>query len=65
MVLWMWIPRYLAVLVVLEVVVVYGVGGLDDVTFVGDVHGLAFLWAKCISQSDSHRCRASRSSWGH
>ena len=20
----------------------YGVGGLDDVTFVGDVHGLAF-----------------------
>ena len=23
--------------------VVYGVCGLDDVTFVGDVHGLAFL----------------------
>ena len=23
--------------------VVYGVGGLDDVTFVGDVHGLAFV----------------------
>ena len=22
----------------------YGVGGLDDVTFVGDVHGLTFLW---------------------
>ena len=22
----------------------YGVGGLDDVTFVDDVHGLAFLW---------------------
>ena len=22
----------------------YGVGGLDDVTFVGDVSGLAFLW---------------------
>ena len=22
----------------------YGVGGLDGVTFVGDVHGLAFLW---------------------
>ena len=43
----------------------YGVGGLDDVTFVGDVHGLAFLWAKCMSQSDSHRCRASISSWGH
>ena len=29
----------------LEVVIVYGVGGLDDV-FVGDVHGLAFLWVK-------------------
>ena len=26
-----------------EVVVVYGVGALDDVTFVDDVHGLAFL----------------------
>ena len=24
----------------------YGVGGLDDVTFVGDVHGLAFLWVE-------------------
>ena len=24
----------------------YGVGGLDDVTFVGDVHGLAFLWVR-------------------
>ena len=22
------------------------VGGLDDVTFVGDVHGLAFLWVE-------------------
>ena len=22
----------------------YGVCGVDDVTFVGDVHGLAFLW---------------------
>ena len=22
----------------------YGVSGLDDVAFVGDVHGLAFLW---------------------
>ena len=22
----------------------YDVGGLDDVMFVGDVHGLAFLW---------------------
>ena len=32
----------------------YGVGGLDDVTFCG--------W-KCMSQFDSHRCRASRSSW--
>ena len=40
--------------------VVYGVCGLDDVTFVGDVHGLAFLW---VDQSDSHRCRESRSSW--
>ena len=29
-----------------EVVVVYGVGGLDDVTFFGDVHGLAFLWVE-------------------
>ena len=28
----------------LEVVVVYGVGGLDHVTFVGDVHCFAFLW---------------------
>ena len=27
----------------LEVVVVYGVGGLDYVTCVGDVHGFAFL----------------------
>ena len=24
----------------------YGVGGLDDVTFVCDVHGLAFLWVE-------------------
>ena len=24
----------------------YGVGRLDDVAFVGDVHGLAFLWVK-------------------
>ena len=24
----------------------YGVGGFDDVTFVGDVHGLAFLWVE-------------------
>ena len=24
----------------------YGVGGLDDVTFFGDVHGLAFLWVE-------------------
>ena len=24
----------------------YVVGGLDDVTFVGDVHGLAFLWVE-------------------
>ena len=27
-------------------VVVYGVGGLYDVTMVGDVHGLAFLWVE-------------------
>ena len=24
----------------------YRVGGLDDVAFVGDVHGLAFLWVE-------------------
>ena len=24
----------------------YGVGRLDDVAFVGDVHGLAFLWVE-------------------
>ena len=24
----------------------YGVGRLDDVALVGDVHGLAFLWVK-------------------
>ena len=24
----------------------YGVGRLDDIAFVGDVHGLAFLWVK-------------------
>ena len=30
----------------LQVVVVCGVGGLDDVTCVSDVHGLAFLWVK-------------------
>ena len=47
----------------LDVVVVYGVGGLDYVTFVGDVHGLPFCGWKCMSQSDSHCCRASRSSW--
>ena len=42
----------------LEVVVVYGVGGLDDITFVGDVHDFAFFgWnIKCMSQPDSHRC---------
>ena len=41
---WLRIPRYLAV----SVVVVFGVGGFDDVTFVGDVHGLAFFLAwKC------------------
>ena len=33
-------------MVVLEIVVVYGVVELDDVTFVGDVHGLAFLWVE-------------------
>ena len=32
----------------LEIVVVYGVGGLDYVTFVGDVHGLAFLWMEVL-----------------
>ena len=26
----------------------YGVGRLDDVAFVGDVHGLAFLWVSCL-----------------
>ena len=26
--------------------VVYGVCGLDDVAFVGDVHGLVFLWVE-------------------
>ena len=26
--------------------VVYGVCVLDDVRFVGDVHGLAFLWVE-------------------
>ena len=48
------------------VVVVYGVCGLDDVidvTFVGDVPGLAFCGWKCMSQSDPHRCRESRTSW--
>ena len=34
----------------LEIVVVYGVGGLDDVTFVGDLHGLAFLWMEVHEQ---------------
>ena len=24
----------------------YGVGGLDDATFVGNVHGLAFVWVE-------------------
>ena len=24
----------------------YGVGGLDDVLFLGYVHGLAFLWVE-------------------
>ena len=37
--------------------VVYGVGGFDDVTFVGDVHGLVLLWVE-VSKYDSHRCRA-------
>ena len=42
----------------------YGVGGLDDVTCVGDVHDLAFCEWQSMSQSDdSHRCRASRSYW--
>ena len=26
----------------------YGVGGLNDVAFVGDVHGLAFLKGECV-----------------
>ena len=30
----------------LKFVVVYDVCGLDDVTFVCDVHGLAFLWVE-------------------
>ena len=41
----------------------YGVGGLDDVTFVGDGHRLEFLWVEVHSQSDSHLSRASISSW--
>ena len=41
----------------------YGVGGFDDVTFVGDVHGWHLCGWKCMSQSDSHRCRESRSYW--
>ena len=28
----------------------YGVGGLDDVTFVSDVHGLAFLWVEFVHE---------------
>ncbi len=41
-VLRIWIPRYLAVSVAWgNLVVRYGVVGLDYVTFVGDVHGLA------------------------
>ena len=44
--------------------VVYGACGLDDVTFVGDVHMVGhFCGWKCMSQSDSHRCRESISSW--
>ena len=39
-----WIPSLFGCVGSFEVVVVYGVGGLDDVTLVGDVHGLAFLW---------------------
>ena len=42
-VLLIWIPRYLAVLVLAEIVVVYGVGGFA-VTFVGNARGLEFLW---------------------
>ena len=44
MVLCIFVPRYLAVLVLAAIVVVYGVGGFDAVTFVGNVRGLAFLW---------------------
>ena len=39
----------------------YGVGGLDDVTFVGDVHGLAFLWVEV--HEPVRLPRLSRSSW--
>ncbi len=39
----------------LKVVVVYGVCGLDDVTFVGDVHGLAFFLHACM-----HVCMCAR-----
>ena len=41
----------------------YGVGGLDDVTFLVMCKVWHFCGWKCMSQSDSHRCRASRSSW--
>ncbi len=43
----MWIPlEVFGCVGCLKFVVVYGVCGLDDVTFVGDVHGLAFLWVE-------------------
>ena len=41
----MWIPRYLAVLVVWEVVVVYGVRGLEDVSSRVGLLQTAHSWA--------------------
>ena len=49
----LWIPLGTGCVGCFEVVIVYGVGGLDDVAFVGDVYGLAFCGWKC-SQCDSH-----------
>ena len=59
----MWIPRYLAVLVVwrLWLCMVY----VDWMML--RLLVMCMVWHfcgwKCMSQSDSHRCRASRSSW--
>ena len=41
----MWIPRYLAVLVVWEIVVVYGVRGLDAVSSRVGLLQIAHYWA--------------------